>query len=247
MRDGDSVFLVGNSFLDFGGRRVQDWIVSLGKQLSPPVKLTVEADIVYGNTPLSEFLNHSAVQKALASRQYKVFVLQGEDFEPVDRKSGFHQAVRSFHRAISAAGAKTVLFMTWDFPFRPMMKELADSYEEIGRELNIPVVPVGLIYQDCRQTHATHHGRYWLTATRDSPDGGLHENAMGSAVNTYALFQMLTGINPHGRNFPAPGNTNSDSIMRSLSDMSWAWVEPRLDGTPVAGVGGYSGLCASGG
>ena len=132
-----------------------------------------------GDTPLAEFLARPATQEALASRQYRVFVLQGQDGEPVDHKRDFQQAVRAFHRAIKAAGAKTVLFMTWDFPDRHFLKPLADSYDEIGRELDVPVIPVGLIYQDCAQTHPFQHGRYWLTARPAEPAGGQHENVDG--------------------------------------------------------------------
>jgi hypothetical protein len=39
---------------------------------------------------------------------------------------------------------------------------------------------------------------------------------------------MLTGRNPRGKNFEAPGNTNDDALMRYLSDMVWAEVLPRL-------------------
>jgi hypothetical protein len=234
VRDGDAVFFVGNSFFDFEGRRLPEWISALGATLSPPIHLRVGGDILPGDTPLSEFLAHPATQEALASRKYRVFVIQGQDDEPVDHKRDFQQAVSAFHRAIEASGAKTVLFMTWDFPDRHFLKELADSYEEIGRELDIPVIPVGLIYNDCAQTHPLRHGRYWLTATPAEPQGDLHENAMGSAVNTYATFAMLTAVNPRGMNFVAPGNTNSDALMRSLSDMAWAWVLPRLNPGPAA-------------
>lgn len=228
VHDGDAVFFVGNSFFDFEGRRLPEWISALGAAVSPPIHIRVGGDIVPGDTPLAEFLARPATQEALASRQYRVFVLQGQDGEPVEHKQDFQQAVRAFHRAIKAAGAKTVLFMTWDFPDRHFLKPLADSYDEIGRELDVPVIPVGLIYQDCAQTHPFQHGQYWLTARPAEPAGGQHENVMGSAVNTYATFAMLTGVNPRGTNFVAPGNTNSDALMRSLSDMAWAWVTPRL-------------------
>lgn len=239
LREGDGVFFVGNSFFDFQDCRLPDWITALGANLSPPFHLKAGGDMVPGDTPLAEFLAHPATQEALASGRYRVFVLQGQDGEPVDHKRDFQQAVRAFHRAIEAAGAKTVLFMTWDLPDCHFLKELADSYDEIGRELDIPVIPVGLIYQDCAQTHPLKHGRYWLTARPTEPEGGIHENAMGSAVNTYATFAMLTGVNPRGTNFVAPGNTNSDALMRSLSDMAWAWVLPRLDpssGAPAPGL-----------
>jgi hypothetical protein len=230
VHDGDAVFFVGNSFFDFDERRLPEWVSALGATVSPPIHIKTGSDIVPGNTPLAQFLPHPATQAALASRKYRVFVLQGEEGEPVDHKQEFQQAVRAFHRAIEAAGAKTVLFMTWDFPHRPLpfLKELAESYDELGRELDVPVIPVGFIYQDCAQTHPSRHGRYWLTAQPAQPEGALHENVIGSAVNTYATFAMLTGVNPRGTNFVAPGNTNSDALMRSLSDMAWAWVSPRL-------------------
>jgi hypothetical protein len=229
VHDGDAVFFVGNSFFDFHERRLPEWISALGANLSPPIHIKGGGDLVPGDTPLAGFLAHPATQEALASRKYRVFVLQGQEGEPVDHKQEFQQAVRAFHRAVEAAGAKTVLFMTWDLPDRHFLKALADSYEEIGRELDIPVIPVGLIYQDCAQTHPFKHGRYWLTARPTEPEGGIHENAMGSAVNTYATFALLTGVNPRGTNFVAPGNTNGDALMRSLSDMAWAWVLPRLE------------------
>src|SRR5215831_9672154 len=190
VHDGDAVFFVGNSFFDFEGRRLPEWVSALGATLSPPIHIKAAGDMVPGDTPLAGFLDHPATKAALASRKYRVFVLQGQEGEPVDHKQDFQQAVRAFHRAIEAAGARTVLFMTWDFPDRPFpfLKDLADSYDEIGRELDIPVIPVGLIYQDCAQTHPRKHGRYWLTAQPAEPDGDLHENVIGSAVNTYATF-----------------------------------------------------------
>jgi hypothetical protein len=43
---------------------------------------------------------------------------------------------------------------------------------------------------------------------------------------------MLTGIDPRGKNFAAPGNTNSDAIMTYFSAMAWNRVAPRLHAQP---------------
>lgn len=224
--DGDAVFFVGNSFFGWQDRRLPEWVAALGRAVSPPIRIAVGADILFGNDPLASFLGHEATREALASRRYKVFVLQAEELEPVDHKSEFHQAVRDFNRAVTASGARTVLFMTWEFPWRPFIDPLAASYDEIGRELGIPVIPVGLIYRNCGHPPPAGEGPYWLTASADRP--GLHPNEKGTAVNTYATFAMLTGRNAHGKNFEAPGNTNDDALMRYLSDMAWAEVLPRL-------------------
>jgi hypothetical protein len=229
IEDGDAVFFVGNSFLSWQGRLLSEWVAAVGRAMSPPVRIATGADILFGNTPLGQFLSHPATREALASHRYKVFVLQGEEFEPVDHKAEFHQAVRDFNRAITAAGGRTVLFMTWEFSWRTFIDRLAASYDEIGRELDLPVIPVGLVYKDLEDTTLPHPTPFWLTTDSEHPQGGLHENEKGSAVNTYATFAMLTGRNPLGMNFTAAGNSNSGELMRYLSDMAWNRVKPRLE------------------
>ena len=112
--DGDGIFFVGNSFFDWDGRSLAAWVTALGRALTPPIRLEAGADILWGNTPLGDFLQHPKVQDALVSRKYKVFVLQGEEYEPVNNKPAFHAAVREFNKAIEFHGARAVLFMTWE-------------------------------------------------------------------------------------------------------------------------------------
>jgi hypothetical protein len=228
IRDGDRVFFVGNSFFGWQDRKLAEWVVAIGRAVKPQVQLETGADILFGNTPLRDFLDHPAVRAALASRRYQVFVLAGEEYEPVDHKAAFHQAVRDWNRAIASAGGRTVLFMTWDFRWRPFIGELAASYDEIGRELGVPVIPAGLVYRDCNRAPLAGHRAFFLTASAEHPEGDLHENEMGTAVNAYATFAILTGINPHGTNFRVFGNTNDDPAMKYFSDRAWAEVEPRL-------------------
>jgi hypothetical protein len=62
VRDGDSVFFVGNSFMDYGGRPLPEWVRAIGHSVEPQVDIQVGSDIVFGNTPLREFLNHEATK-----------------------------------------------------------------------------------------------------------------------------------------------------------------------------------------
>jgi hypothetical protein len=229
IRSGDAVFFVGNSFFGWEGRWLPAWVAALGKAITPPIEIATGSDIVFGNHPLAEFLTHRATREALASRKYQVYVLQGEEMEAVDHKAAFQQSVRDFNRAVVAAGGRTVLFMTWDFPWRPFIDRVAASYDEIGRELGIPVIPAGLVYEDCGcRPFAPGMAPHWLTADAAHRQGDLHPNQHGAAVDAYATFQLLTGINPVGRNFAAAGNGNDDAMMKYLSDMAWARVSPRL-------------------
>jgi hypothetical protein len=234
IRSGDAVFFVGNSFFDWQGRSLAAWVAALGQAITPPIAIATGSDVVIGHHPLAGFLTHPATREALASRKYQVYVLQGEEMEAVDHKAAFQQAVRDFDRAVVAAGGRTVLFMTWDFPWRRFIDKVAASYDEIGRELGIPVVPVGLVYEDCGcRPFAPGLSPHWLTADAAHREGDLHPNEQGAAVNAYATFEMLTGINPAGRNFAAPGNSNDDAMMKYLSAMTWARVSPRLPAVPA--------------
>jgi hypothetical protein len=228
VQDGDAVYFVGNSFLAWQGRPLPEWVRALGAASTSPIRIEVGSNIVFGNHPLSWFLTHPATQAALASRKYRVFVLQGEELEPVDHPAEFRRAVIDFHRAVRAAGGRTVLFMTWQLPWRPMIDRLAAAYDQLGVELGIPVIPVGLIYQDCDRRPYRDERPYWLTASPERPDGDLHPNAMGAAVNAYATFQLLTGRNPRGKIFDAPGASSDDGRMRYSSDMALERVAPRL-------------------
>ncbi len=228
VEDGDAVFFVGNSLLGWEGRSLPEWVAALGMSLQPPLRLEVGADIVFGNAPLADFLGHAAVKEALASRRYKVFVLQGEESEAVDDKAAFHQAVRDFHAAAAAVGAKTALFMTWELPWRGFLGSVAASYEEIGRELQVPVIPVGLVHWRCDRSPFANESPFWLTTGPAEPQGGPHPNQRGAALNAFVVFQTLTGIDPKGVNFRATGNDNSDELMRYLSDMAWKETSRRL-------------------
>ena len=235
VHSGDGVFFVGNSFFGWQGRSLPDWVAALGQAVTPPIEIGTGSDIVIGNHPLSGFLTHPATRAALASRKYQVYVLQGEEMEAVDHKAAFQQAVRDFDRAVAAAGGRTVLFMTWDFPWRRFIDKVAASYDEIGRELGIPVIPVGLVYQDCGcRPFAPGQSPHWLTADAAHREGDLHPNEQGAAVNAYTTFEMLTGLDPAGRNFVAPGNSNDDAMMKYLSAMTWARVSPRLPVVPAS-------------
>ncbi|HEY6880517.1 MAG TPA: hypothetical protein VI299_20980, partial [Polyangiales bacterium] len=98
------------------------------------------------------------------------------------------------------------------------------TFEEIGRELDIPIIPAGQIYDDCERDPFPGYAANtsWLT----QPD--LHQNEIGSAVNAYATFALLTGVDPHGVQFEATGQSNSAALLTYLSDKTWSRVEPQL-------------------
>jgi len=223
---GDSVFFVGNSFFGWQDRKLPEWVSAIGKVSSPKVTINTGSHVVFGNQPLGWFFDQGESQDAIASGKYSIFVLQGEEFEPVEHKDDFQNAVRDYHEAVTAKGGRLMLFMTWDFVWNKdnpkFFQDLSAAYDEIGRELDIPVIPVGLIYEDANDSPFPGEQPYFLNGS------DLHQTEKGSAVNAYATFAMLTGINPMGVAFTANGNTNSPELLRYLSDKSWSRVSMRL-------------------
>ncbi len=226
--DGDAVFFVGNSFLDWDGRRLPDAFATLGQVAAPPVRIDVGAEIVPGETPLAALLPRPGVRTALASGRYKVFVLQGFEFEPVDNREAFFAAVRAFDQDVRSAGAHTALFMTWEFSFRPFIRELAEAYETIGRELQIPVIPVGLVYADCGRTPPDGKTTHWLTSDAERPEGDLHPNAAGMTASAMTTFAILTGRDPRELDLASLPSDLEDAQLRLLAECAWARAAPRL-------------------
>jgi hypothetical protein len=227
INQGDAVFFVGNSFFEWDGRALPKWVAALGRATKPPFAIETGSHIVPGNHPLQWFFDQPESRAAIASKKYKVFVIQGEELEPVTHKEEFRRAVRAYHKAITANGGKLVLFMTWDFSWNEgeasptFLEKLSSAYDELGRELHVPVIPVGLIYDDVNRALPPGEPRYFLTGS------DLHQTAKGSLVNAYATFQVLTNIDPNGATFEADDSDSSASLRHYLSDATWARIVAR--------------------
>lgn len=235
LADGDAVFFVGNSFMAWDGRELPQYVAALGEASDPPIHLEVAGEIVPGELPLAAFLPRPGVRAALASGRYDVFVLQGFEYEPVDDREGFHAAVRAFDADVRAAGGRTVLFMTWEFSFRPFIDELADSYATIARELQIPVIPTGLVFHDCGVSPPPGEIEHWLTTDAEHPEGDIHPNAAGMAASALTTFAILTGRDPRGLPLRVTGNTLDDARLRLVAEHAWARAAERLQQHPHEG------------
>lgn len=223
---GGSVFFVGNSLLGWEGRSLPEWLAALGSALGP--RFEVGMDIEPGDLPLSDFLNHPEVASALASGGYDVWVVQAHELEPLDRPEEFRRSVRAFEAAITSAGGRMVLFMTWESRWRRELDALAEAYDSIGEELGVTVIPAGLAFRDCERAPPGGFQPAFLTAGFDAPKGGLHANRYGTALNAYLCYAMLTGKNPEGSPFDAPGSDIEPALRRYLSDAAWSRARLRL-------------------
>lgn len=81
---------------------------------------------------------------------------------------------------------------------------------------------MGEIYDDANKDPFPGEQTYFLN------DRDLHQTEKGSAVNAYATFSMLTGIDAMGVAFDARNNTNSADMLSYCSDKSWPPEMERL-------------------
>ena len=117
-------------------------------------------------------------------------MLQEQSTLPVKNAKRMHENVRLFDEAIRAAGAKTVLYMTWARRNAPESQQaITDAYTAIGRELGATVVPVGVAWQRFLREHDQP-----VLHDRDQS----HPTLAGSYLAACVFLAVLFGESPVG-------------------------------------------------
>jgi len=144
------VLFIGNSFTarnDLPGL-IADLAAARGKSLQHHLIST-------GGASLRTHWNAGEALKAIQDGRYDRVVLQEQSTLPVKNAKRMHENVRLFDEATQAAGAETVLYMTWARQDAPESQQaITDTYAGIGRELGATVAPVGTAWQRFLCQHA---------------------------------------------------------------------------------------------
>jgi hypothetical protein len=110
-----------------------------------------------------------------------------------------HENVRLFDAEIRAAGARTVLYMTWARKNAPeSQRAITDAYESIGRELGATVVPVGVDWEKFLRDHERP-----VLHDRD----GSHPTVAGTYLAACVFFATLFRRTSAGLPAVVPGLT----------------------------------------
>ena len=150
--------------------------------------ITIESKVISaGGASLRRHWNAGAAT-TITGEKWDHVVFQEQSTLPVKNSNRFHENVREFVPAIKAIGAKMVLFMTWARKKEPENQTLlTDSYNQIGKELEASVVPVGTAWQ---KLHAKH----------DKPvlhaEDGSHPTIAGSYLAACTFYATLFGGDP---------------------------------------------------
>lgn len=143
--------------------------------------------IAAGGASLRRHWNAGAAS-TITDEKWDYVVLQEQSTLPIKNSKRFHENVREFVPAIDESGAEMVLYMTWARKTEPQnQKRLADAYNEIGKEFDATVVPVGIAWQN-------------LLASHDEPilhdKDGSHPTLAGSYLAACTFFATLFGGEP---------------------------------------------------
>src|SRR5262245_36548298 len=205
------VLFIGNSFTarnDLPGL-VARLAAARGRQLEHRL-------ISAGGASLRTHWNAGEALKAIQEGQYDHVVLQEQSTLPVKNARRMHENVRLFDEAIKAAGAKTVLSMTWARLSAPESQQvISDACTSIGRELGATVVPVGLAWQRLLRQHDEP-----VLHDRDQS----HPTLAGSYLAACAFLAVLFQESPVGVDADVPGL--SEQHLARLQKAAWEECKP---------------------
>ena len=140
------------------------------------------------------------VEAALTGeKKYDFVILQEQSLRPAAQNpASFYSAVRNLSERIRATGAEPILYATWGrkagasaldtygWTNESMTWRLAAGYTAIGKELNIPVVHVGLAFRDA-----------YANGTVELYNADLsHPSYAGSYLAAMTLFAGIFGVDP---------------------------------------------------
>jgi hypothetical protein len=164
-----------------------------------------------GGASLRNHWNAGSALKVIKDGGYDCVVLQEQSTLPIKNTARMHENVRLFERAIRAAGAKTVLYMTWARRHAPeSQRAITDAYADIGRELGATVAPVGLAWEGFLHKHDRP-----VLHDRDES----HPTPAGSYLAACVFLAVLFGENPVGIEGDESGLGEDDRVL--LQKTAW--------------------------
>lgn len=201
-----NVLFIGNSFT------ARNDLPGLIAQLASARGKSLEHQLISaGGASLRMHWNAGEALKAIKQDHYDYVVLQEQSTLPIKNAKRMHENVRLFDEAIKAAGAQTVLYMTWARQHAPESQEtITDAYTSIGEELNAIVVPVGAVWQRFLRTHAKP-----ILHDKDQS----HPTLAGSYLAACVFFAVLLKESPVGISVEVPGLDAKDLLL--LQKAAW--------------------------
>ena len=166
-----------------------------------------------GGWSLSDHINSVETLNQIQASKWNFVVLQEQSMIPASdqaRNAQMYPAARSLAAKIKAAGARTILFVTWahntGWPengmptYESMQLAINYGYLMLGQQLRAPLAPVGYA---------------WLALRRQNPqlnlwqEDGSHPNEQGTYLAACVFYAVLFHTSPEGLSYR--GNLSSEN------------------------------------
>ena len=213
------LLFVGNSFTYYNGG-LETHMKALAASASPP--RLIEADrATQGGATLRVLHGKESIRQKIRDGRYDIVILQEDIPElPEHSPAPFFEFGRRFDEEIRAAGGKSLLFMAW--PYERLgwvaLPEIVEAHRELGRELNVPVAPVGLAFERASREHPEIP---MLAADRE------HETLQGTYLAACTIYATLYGENPQGYAYRPEGVTAAEAaaLQTIAAETLQAWQQ----------------------
>ena len=132
------------------------------------------------------------LQAILPMEPWDAVILQGHSRESIDEEMSFEfrETIQQMVTTTRAEGSTPFLFMTWAYQHKPeMIAAVSEAYTALGRELGIPVAPVGLAFQKALEQYPE-----LQLHTKDR----VHPSPAGTYLAAGTFFAVLYGESPVG-------------------------------------------------
>lgn len=180
-----NVLFIGNSFT------ARNDLPGLIAQLAAERGCALTSRLISaGGASLRRHWNAGSARHAIAEGGFDHVVLQEQSTLPLKNPQRMHESVRLFDEVIRAAGATTVLYLTWARQHAPESQDaITRAYLDIGRELHATVVPVGVAWKQvlARPPAPILHDR-----------DGSHPSPAGTYLAACVFVHVLFGVDPRG-------------------------------------------------
>lgn len=186
----------------------------------------VTATAAQGGWTLAQHAESAETLNLLKSHPWDRVILQEQSVIPAiaDRRTQRSiPAATTLATAIRAAGGQPLLFMTWGrqqglpeagfADYATMQQALATGYEDIARQIQAPVAPVGLAWE-----HAL--------AADPSLDlwnsDGSHPSLAGSYLAACVFYRVIHQASPVGLTYPEPLSTETATLLQQVAEQTVA-------------------------
>jgi hypothetical protein len=172
---------------------------------------------------LKDHLNSSLTLDTIRNGNWDIVVIQGHSLEPLMDPVGFNDAATDLIKITKESGAIVYLFETWSRAKghsiytegwsgrnpESMQKQLSMKYNEIARNLNVTVIPIGSIWQKIMAEDQE--------IELYSMDGS-HPSQIGSYLTACIIYKYIFNEDPKKLNYiPSAVKESEAKIVRQYA------------------------------